>query len=507
MTKGKTRYSSGITLIALVLTIIVLLILAGVSIAMLTGNNSILNQATTAKETTGKKQIEEKVSLAYNAAVMEDINNGKGSLQENTLSTELEKLFPGSTIDIDTTTDTTGKKWYVKIDDGTPIEVEAGKSTPQVAKLPTAAGTTPYYPSDKFTKVKDTDLTTGLVITDEVDEEENSIGNEYVWIEVPNKKLDSSATFGPDYAGNSVSGSTDYENIEKAMIAYVKDGLLNGSENTSENSDANNNSRYGWKDEWYDKNNKKATDDGADLTNTEGCGLTSEKYTELYHKMLKSVYENGGFWIGRYEAGTGTARQSGDSASGITPLSKIDQYPINFVTCSEAQKISESVQNIDRTKYTSSLMFGIQWDLVLRHLSNKGVATDLLTGNSETWGNYDLAYNLEQTTVHGFKGAAAPWRGPNITWSVIWNNYSHTSASYPNNPSYALSTGATTRNMKKNIYDLAGNMNESTLEHATAFSDRPCACRGGHFGYAGSEHPASSRTCGATSDPNFACRF
>ena len=48
--KEKTRTNKGITLIALVITIIVLLILAGVSIAMLTGENGILTQAQNAKE-------------------------------------------------------------------------------------------------------------------------------------------------------------------------------------------------------------------------------------------------------------------------------------------------------------------------------------------------------------------------------------------------------------------------------------------------------------------------
>ena len=44
--------SRGITLIALVVTIIVLLILAGISISMLTGQNGILNRAVEAKEKT-----------------------------------------------------------------------------------------------------------------------------------------------------------------------------------------------------------------------------------------------------------------------------------------------------------------------------------------------------------------------------------------------------------------------------------------------------------------------
>ena len=58
----------GITLIALVITIIVLLILAGVSIAMLTGQNGILTQAQNAKTTTENKSAEEKVKLAVMGA-------------------------------------------------------------------------------------------------------------------------------------------------------------------------------------------------------------------------------------------------------------------------------------------------------------------------------------------------------------------------------------------------------------------------------------------------------
>lgn len=56
----------GITLIALVITIIVLLILAGVSITMLTGENGILNQANKAKEDTRAAEIEEREKLSKN---------------------------------------------------------------------------------------------------------------------------------------------------------------------------------------------------------------------------------------------------------------------------------------------------------------------------------------------------------------------------------------------------------------------------------------------------------
>ena len=57
------KNQKGITLIALVITIIVLLILAGVTIAMLTGENGILNKATGAVSDTEKATAEEAIKM------------------------------------------------------------------------------------------------------------------------------------------------------------------------------------------------------------------------------------------------------------------------------------------------------------------------------------------------------------------------------------------------------------------------------------------------------------
>ena len=116
------KRNRGITLIALVVTIIVLLILAGVSITMLTGQNGILNRAGKAKEKTEIAQ--------------EDEN---------------EKL-----------------QGYEKI------------INQYAENLPVGTGTTPYLPdSKKFEQVTGTDLDSGLVIR------EKATGSEYVWVEVP----------------------------------------------------------------------------------------------------------------------------------------------------------------------------------------------------------------------------------------------------------------------------------------------------------------------------------
>ena len=84
--------TKGITLIALVITIIVLLILAGVSIAMLTGQNGILTQAQNAKTTTANKSSEEKVKLAVMAA---SAQSEDASLDATKLKTEIEDNYAG----------------------------------------------------------------------------------------------------------------------------------------------------------------------------------------------------------------------------------------------------------------------------------------------------------------------------------------------------------------------------------------------------------------------------
>ena len=83
------KRENGITLIALVITIIVLLILAGVSIAMLTGENGILTQATNAKEETIEAEDKEKIQIAINEAQIS--NNGYQKLTEENLQKEIDE--------------------------------------------------------------------------------------------------------------------------------------------------------------------------------------------------------------------------------------------------------------------------------------------------------------------------------------------------------------------------------------------------------------------------------
>ncbi len=87
--KERVKNKNGITLIALVITIIVLLILAGVTIATLAGENGILTRASEASEQTTIGQEKEQIELAYSSVLSNKLGDGvtSGELQD-----ELDKI-------------------------------------------------------------------------------------------------------------------------------------------------------------------------------------------------------------------------------------------------------------------------------------------------------------------------------------------------------------------------------------------------------------------------------
>ena len=87
--KTQMRGSKGVTLIALVITIIVLLILAGVTIATLTGDNGLLKKAGEAGNTSKVAEIKERIQLA----VISSKSNNVGELKKEFLDEELTKEF------------------------------------------------------------------------------------------------------------------------------------------------------------------------------------------------------------------------------------------------------------------------------------------------------------------------------------------------------------------------------------------------------------------------------
>ena len=349
----------GITLIALIITIIVLLILAGVTIATLTGNNGILTRTQDAKNQTEEAKEEELRRLTQAEAVT--------YLEEHEY------------------TDVSGET----------VTIPAQCAVSQVEGENT--------------------LENGLVIID-------ANGNEWVWIEVPESV--------------TASASTE-EEIENSLISYA-----------TEYRDTN------YSDTWY-----------------EGCGLEEQEYADKYSEMLQSIKANNGFYIGRYEVGTFDNTVTAEDTTRKAVIQK-GAYPYNWIDIGHTEELAEELAAEGKT---STLMFGIQWDLVLKYLEKNGASEAELKTDSSTCGNYN------NVTFSITRGKYSTDHGVNYT-EVLTEGYTKPESSV------LLTTGATERNSKMNIYDLVGNLYEWILEKGVSI-DVPNVVRGGNFNHAGSLRP------------------
>ena len=317
--------------------------------------------------------------------------------------------------------------------------------------LTDTADTKPGAAMPSGATVIEADPSKGIVIKD-------SKNNEWVWIEVPKTTVFTSA-----------QSSTDYNNIKANLISYATD-YREGKAGQGCN----------WTDEWYS-----------------GCGIAdSVTYTTTYQKMLSSVYTNGGFWIGRYEAGVSdtTPRTEDGAITDLEAKSQPDMYPFNYVTCSQAQTLA-SKMSTDSSK-TSSLMFGIQWDLVCKYLEGKdGLEKADINSDSTNWGNYEDSEITNLSGKYAICSQTDPY--PLGAWNTIPEGY--TKPSSGTESWVLLSTGASEYTKKMNIYDFAGNEREWTLEN-TSYTSDPCAGRGGYYNFhSGYHRPASYRGDDSTS--------
>ena len=254
--------------------------------------------------------------------------------------------------------------------------------------------------------------------------------------------------------------------------------------------------------EFYRSNwsgNARGTKYTSDSNYTEPYADGYEGEDTEYYDMMRSVQENRGFYIGRYEAGSQDAdgnpvARTRDKANGTSKVVvKRDQYPYIYVGwgasmsdyTSDVGDDGKGALYLCKHMYdeqdigaTSTLCYGIQWDAMLDFIKDD---THNVTG-STSWGNYrDNDWTIKRTTA---KWIATPSR--NTTWTeVTADGKSKTSSE-----SILLTTGADDSFSAKNIYDVAGNVYEWTNE---AYSSTSRVGRGGSYGNGGSNYPASLR--------------
>ena len=417
---ARKNYSNqtGITLIALVVTIVVLLILAGVSINALFGDSGIIEKAKDAQNRMNNAQ--ESDLNALNDLDKWIDNQVNGTAGGNTTGGDDNPKTPF------------GGEKYAKAEknaDGTLKEnTEYTDSEETTITIPKG-----FKVSD-VAKTEDTDgeqtVSTGLVIQD-------AEGNEFVWVPV-------------NYT---------------ATVTLDDDGLDSGFKDTFKRSTTS--SRY---TEPY----------------ASGYGENGAEEKSDYLKMMKSVQKNKGFYIGRYEAGTTEPRTS--STTGISKVVvKRDAYPyiyvkwgdaINTVGEEGAVYLSKNMYSANEIGATSTLCYGVQWDAAMKFVEDSTHSTS----NSTNWGNYkNNAWNITRTTAR-YTDSTNVSTG---SWTNITSNKEKT-----NSESFLLTTGASDSFKAKNIFDLAGNVYEWTME---AGSSTNRVYRGGSYSSDGSSYPASFR--------------
>ena len=339
------------------ITIIVLLILASVSIAMLTGENGILTQAQKAKNETEEAQKKEDTIINQYESYINQATNTEAVVGE---------IVTG------------GNKLYTN--NGTAIIPEGFMIVPGLDNVEE-----------------------GLVISDnsaDTEVDSSSIvaeGNQFVWVPVP-----------------------DFDKFKRYDFA--------GQE---------------YKDDMFVTNN--LTENKFYEPSANGTANSTE-----VEKMYKSVKDNKGFYVGRYESGIGE--------NDIT-ISKKNVEVYNRIICGNSEGDSDGAVQLARafaqmnehSNVTSTLIYGVQWDAIMRWLSEG-------TEEEKTW--------LIDSTGKG--------------------NYLDSDDT--NNPS---KTGVNENYKIKNIYDLAGNVFEWTME---TYSLNIPVRRGGDYGSEGNGAPCSKRT-------------
>ena len=191
-----------------------------------------------------------------------------------------------------------------------------------------------------------------------------------------------------------------------------------------------------------------------------GAKTTHEFLNQLekeFNNMVASVEKYGGFYIGRYE--TGNINQD-------TPVIQKGNTNISSQTWYNMYKRCKNIKGAN-TNVETGMIWGNQWDRTLMWLIETGSKTkEQIADDSTSWGNY---YNA--------------------TFEYV--NSSGSTATKNEGSSTRIPTGSAEYTKANNIYDLAGNVRDWTMEADSAGSR---VSRGGSYNYGGDGYPADGRS-------------
>ena len=337
------KSNKGITLIALVVTIIVLMILAGIAVAALMGDNGIIKRAGEAKESQRGATVQDEVTLALSENKMTDeINKTKGV----TGGLKTKETLVNELVD----------KGYLTNDEATELETEdeitIGNVRIDFSQLGVdiasqyAPYDNPYIPTN-FSHVGTEDWNHGFTIKGDVGTANEN--DEFVWVpcvtdQAKVKSGDIVQTFEKHFSSETLETDPSWQNAEHCAYAGADDAEYFSEEATSASA------------------------------------------------IRTSVETYGGFYIAKYEAGVEGTTANGNLSTKIAtdgsvkPLSQAEKGVWNYITRTNAITVSEAMIP-STTGCKSALISGACWDTTMQWI--KQTTNTNYDVNSTGKGNYN----------------------------------------------------------------------------------------------------------------------
>ena len=319
----------------MVVTIVVLLILAGVTISLLLDENGIIKKSKDARREYGQAKTNEQ----------EQMDNANDWIEEATGKVTLAKVPVGTKA---------SKNGTINGEEG-----NANNPTIPAGYIPINTETS-NWGNGKDAPSQDS-VKHGLVIKDDKN-------NEWVWVPVPDVTVMCDTSNTTEYTLCGTTGDT----AVKTKL-YSKSGIISGKTRTTPGTTGDCREPdlvVGSDGKSYDATYYKKIL-GKNGTKEELAQLFVDEYKE----MIESIKTYGGFYIGRYElseAGVQKDRQ---------PLSGTNWYNL-YNACS-----SSKLQASDKVK--TQMIWGCQWDVTMNWLISSGAKTsNEVNTDSSSWGNY-----------------------------------------------------------------------------------------------------------------------